>query len=82
MMGIISSGVLITGAERCEKPKSVQPGNQELVIVIQANNAEGWAVQPFIVVTGQYHLANCTEKATSRSIGLSPRPKMAGRVVR
>ncbi|EGU85420.1 hypothetical protein FOXB_04063 [Fusarium oxysporum f. sp. conglutinans Fo5176] len=34
------------------------PGNREWVTVIQAINAEGWAVQPFIVFAGQNHLAN------------------------
>ncbi|KAJ3454583.1 hypothetical protein MRS44_013183 [Fusarium solani] len=29
-----------------------------VVTVIQAINAEGWAIQPFIVVAGQYHLAS------------------------
>ncbi|KAG6996134.1 Tigger transposable element-derived protein 1 [Fusarium oxysporum f. sp. conglutinans] len=58
MMGMIGSGIVITGAERRGKPKSVQPGNREWVTVIQAINAEGWAIDPFIVVAGQYHLAN------------------------
>jgi len=58
MMGMIASGMVITGAERRGKPKSVQPGNREWVTVIQAINAEGWAIQPFIVAAGQYHLAN------------------------
>ncbi|KAG6980848.1 hypothetical protein FocnCong_v007738 [Fusarium oxysporum f. sp. conglutinans] len=57
-MGMIGSGIVITGAERRGKPKSVQPGNREWVTVIQAINAEGWAIDPFIVVAGQYHLAN------------------------
>ncbi|KAM6513396.1 hypothetical protein FALCPG4_18944 [Fusarium falciforme] len=58
MMGMIASGMVVTGAERRGRPKSVQPGNREWVTVIQAINAEGWAIQPFIVVAGQYHLAN------------------------
>ncbi|KAG6989045.1 Tigger transposable element-derived protein 1 [Fusarium oxysporum f. sp. conglutinans] len=58
MMGMIGSGIVITGAERRGKPKSVQPGNREWVTVIQAINAEGRAIDPFIVVAGQYHLAN------------------------
>jgi hypothetical protein len=58
MMGLIASGMVVTGAERRGNPKSVQPGNREWVTVIQAINAEGWAIQPFIVVAGQYHLAN------------------------
>jgi hypothetical protein len=58
MMGMISSGVVVTGAERRGKPKSVKPGNREWVTAIQAINAEGQAIPPFIVVAGQYHLAN------------------------
>ncbi|RKK11087.1 hypothetical protein BFJ65_g15079 [Fusarium oxysporum f. sp. cepae] len=58
MMGVIASGMVITGVERRGKAKSVQPGNREWVTVIQAINAEGWAIAPFIVVAGQYHLAS------------------------
>jgi hypothetical protein len=58
MMGMIGSGIVITGAERRGKPKSMQPGNREWVTVIQAINAEGRAIDPFIVVASQYHLAN------------------------
>jgi hypothetical protein len=58
MMGIISSGIVITSSERHGRPKSVQPGNREWVTVIQTINAEGRAIDPFIVVAGQYHLAN------------------------
>jgi hypothetical protein len=58
MMGMILSGIVITSSERLGRPKSVQPGNREWVTAIQAINAEGRAIDPFIVVAGQYHLAN------------------------
>ncbi|KAJ0134501.1 Uncharacterized protein HZ326_22450 [Fusarium oxysporum f. sp. albedinis] len=58
MMGVISSGIVVTSSERRGRPKSVQPGNREWVTAIQAINAEGRAIGPFIVVAGQYHLAN------------------------
>jgi hypothetical protein len=58
MMGIISSGTVITSAERRGKPKSVQPGNREWVTVIQAISADGQVVPPFFVVASQYHLRN------------------------
>jgi hypothetical protein len=62
MMGLIASGMVVTGAERRGRPKLVQTGNRECATVIQAINAEGWAIQPFIVVAGQYHLASwCRE---------------------
>ncbi|RYC78456.1 hypothetical protein BFJ63_vAg18671 [Fusarium oxysporum f. sp. narcissi] len=58
MMGMIASGMVVTGAERRERPKSVQPGSREWITVIQAINAEGQAIPPFIIGTGQYNLAN------------------------
>ncbi|KAF6514198.1 hypothetical protein HZS61_006454 [Fusarium oxysporum f. sp. conglutinans] len=58
MMGVIASGMVVTGAERRGRPKVVQPGNREWITVIQAINAEGQAIPPFIIGAGQYHLAN------------------------
>jgi hypothetical protein len=58
MMGVISSGIVVTSSERRGRPKSIQPGNREWVTAIQAINAEGRAIDPFIVVAGKYHLAN------------------------
>ncbi|KAF4453469.1 hypothetical protein F53441_3879, partial [Fusarium austroafricanum] len=58
IMGVIASGMVVTGAERRGRPKSVQPGNREWITVIQAINAEGQAIPPFIIGTGQYYLAN------------------------
>ncbi|KAJ3521022.1 hypothetical protein NM208_g13473 [Fusarium decemcellulare] len=58
LMGMIATEMVVTGSERRSKPKSVQPGNREWITVIQAINAEGQAIQPFIIGAGQYHLAN------------------------
>ncbi|RYC77643.1 hypothetical protein BFJ63_vAg19483 [Fusarium oxysporum f. sp. narcissi] len=58
MMGVIANGMVVTGTERRARPKLVQPGSREWVTVIQAINAEGWAIPPFIIGAGQYHLAN------------------------
>ncbi|RKK79343.1 hypothetical protein BFJ71_g16262 [Fusarium oxysporum] len=58
MMGVIASGMVVTGAERRGRPKAVQPGNREWITVIQGINAEGQAIPPFIIGAGQYHLAN------------------------
>ncbi|KAM5513515.1 fot5 transposase [Fusarium oxysporum f. sp. phaseoli] len=58
LMGMIAGGIVVTGTDRRGKPKSVQLGNREWITVIQAINADGWAVQPFIIGAGQYHLAN------------------------
>jgi hypothetical protein len=53
MMGVITSGMVVTGAERRGNPKKIQPGNREWVTVIQSISAGGWATPPFIVVAGQ-----------------------------
>lgn len=61
MMGVISSSMVVTDADRRGKPKLAQPGNREWVTVIQGVNSQGWAIPPFIVVAGQNHLANWYE---------------------
>jgi hypothetical protein len=64
MMGVIASGMVVTGAERRGNPKRVQPGNREWVTVIQSISAGGWAIPPFIVVAGQYHLSSWYQEST------------------
>jgi len=57
MMGKISSQLVVTGSEKRSRPKTIQPGNREWVTVIQGINATGWAIPPFIVFAGKYHLS-------------------------
>jgi hypothetical protein len=64
MMGMISSGMVVTGSEKLRRPKSVQPGNRKWITVIQTINAEGQAIEPFIIGTGQNHLASWHEEST------------------
>jgi hypothetical protein len=52
-MGVISTSKVVTGSERRNAPKTTQPGNREWVTVIQAVSAEGYAVQPFIILAGK-----------------------------
>jgi hypothetical protein len=47
----------VTGSERRGQPKAVQPGNCKWTIVIQGIDAAGWAIPPFIILAGQYHLS-------------------------
>ncbi len=56
-MGVISTAVVITGAERRSRPKTVQPGNREWVTIIQGVNCQGWAIPPFIIFAGKNHLS-------------------------
>ncbi|KAG6979124.1 Pogo transposable element with KRAB domain [Fusarium oxysporum f. sp. conglutinans] len=75
LMGMIASGMVVTGTERRGKPKSVQPGNREWITVIQAINAEGWEIAPFIIGAGQYHLANWYQESNlpgDWAIGTNP----------
>jgi hypothetical protein len=58
MMGIISTGTVVTSSERRSNAKLVQPGNRQWVTVIQGVNSQGWCVPPFIVVAGKYHLSS------------------------
>ncbi|KAJ6255782.1 hypothetical protein Dda_6081 [Drechslerella dactyloides] len=57
-MGMISTTTVVTGAESRDKAKLAQPGNREWATVIQGVGAEGWALPPFIILAGQYHLAS------------------------
>ena len=56
-MGVISTAVVVTGSERRNRPKAVQPGDREWTTIIQGISAVGWAVPPFIIFTGKYHLS-------------------------
>ncbi|ENH73467.1 hypothetical protein FOC1_g10008958 [Fusarium oxysporum f. sp. cubense race 1] len=58
IIGMIKPGIVITSSERRGIPKKIQPGNREWITVIQAVNAEGQSITPFIIGSGQYHLAN------------------------
>lgn len=58
MMGIISSSMVVTRADRRGRGKAVQPGNREWATAIVCINSEGWSVPPFLVVQGKNHLAS------------------------
>ncbi|KAH7556263.1 putative transposase [Bipolaris maydis] len=63
MMGKITTQLVVTASERRGRPKAVEPGNREWVTLIAAINAAGWAVPPFLVFAGQYHLSAWYEEA-------------------
>jgi hypothetical protein len=56
MMGKISTNVVVTSFKRRARPKRMQQDDREWIIVIQAVNFTGWAMPPYIVVTGRYYL--------------------------
>ena|SRR6266496_3751287 len=57
MMGKILSQLVVTGSERRNQPKAIQPGNREWTTVIQGINAARWAIPPFIIFAAMYHLS-------------------------
>jgi hypothetical protein len=57
-MGKISTSMVVTSSEQRARPKRMQQGDREWTIVIQAINSTGWAVPPYIIVAGRYHLSS------------------------
>lgn len=58
LMGQITTGMVVTRADRVARPRQAQPGSREWTTVIQAVNSQGWAVPPYIIVAGKTHLAS------------------------
>ena len=61
-MGVISSGMVVTGSERRGRPLAQQPGNREWVTSIMAINAMGRSIPPFIIFGGKYHQSSWYEE--------------------
>ncbi len=53
MIGVISTGVVVTSSDGRARAKKIQPGNREWVTVVQAVNSIGYAVPPYIIVAGK-----------------------------
>jgi hypothetical protein len=54
-MGVISTSKVITTSDRKGRPRTRQPGNQKWVTPIEAVNAKGWVIPPFIIYDGKLH---------------------------
>jgi hypothetical protein len=63
IMGQISSEMVITSAERQNRPRTTQQGNREWVTVIQGVGSYGYAVPPYIIVAGKNHLSSWYENS-------------------
>lgn len=57
-MGVISSSLVVTSANRHGRGKAVQPGNREWATAIVCCNGEGTSVPPFLVVQGKFYLSS------------------------
>src|SRR5450432_3930159 len=54
-MGVITTAKVITGAERSNRPVSIQPGNREWVTAIDCISSSGWSLPPVIIFEGKVH---------------------------
>jgi hypothetical protein len=57
MIGVISTGAVVTGSERRGRPKTVQQGDREWTSIIQGINAKGWTIPAFVIFQGKHHLS-------------------------
>ncbi len=58
MMGMISSSMVVTRADRRGRGKKLQPGNREWATAIECVSSDGFVLPPFLIVQGEYHLAS------------------------
>jgi hypothetical protein len=66
LMGKISTQLVVTSSDRSRRPKAVQPGDREWATVVQAVNAAGWAIPPYIILAATYHLSTWYEENLPR----------------
>jgi hypothetical protein len=57
-MGVISTSKVITTSDRKGRPRTKQPGNRTWVTTVEAVNARGWAIPPFVIFDGKLHQMN------------------------
>jgi hypothetical protein len=56
-MGVIATAKVVTSLEAKSRPKTIQLGNREWVLIIQGVNSYRWALLPFIIFKAQNHLS-------------------------
>jgi len=61
LMGMIAAQLVVTGSERRNRPRAIQPGDREWVTTIVGINASGWAIPPYIIFAGKLHLSTWYE---------------------
>ncbi|KAK1853028.1 transposase [Colletotrichum chrysophilum] len=60
---MIRPGMVVTRSDRIGKPKNIQPGNREWATAICCVGGDGYAMPPFLVVQGRFHLASWYSEA-------------------
>ena len=58
MMGVISSSMVVSNADRKGRSKAIQPGNREWATAVVCINGEGWALPPFLILQGRVHITS------------------------
>jgi hypothetical protein len=56
-MGVIITTRVVIGTDRAGRPRTVQPGNREWVIIIKCINALGGAIPPLVIFEAVMHQA-------------------------
>jgi hypothetical protein len=54
-IGVISTAKVISGAERSNRPISIQPGNREWVTAIDYISSARWSLLPVVIFEGKVH---------------------------
>lgn len=62
-MGLITSETVVTGSERRQKGRKIQPGNRTWTTVIQCISSVGAVLPPFIIVAAKTHLSSWYENS-------------------
>jgi hypothetical protein len=56
-MGVIATAKVVTGTDHSGRPRTVQPGNRELVTIIEYINALGGAIPLLAIFEAVMHQA-------------------------
>jgi hypothetical protein len=57
MMGVAATSKVVTSSDTVGRAIDIQLGNREWVTVIEAINAAGWVLPPFVILAGKLHQA-------------------------
>jgi hypothetical protein len=55
MIGVAATSKVVTSSDTVGRAIAIQPGNREWVTVIEAINALGWALPPFVILSGKLY---------------------------
>jgi hypothetical protein len=56
-MGVITTARVVKGTDRAGRPRTVQLGNREWITIIEAINAQEFAIPPLVIFEAMMHQA-------------------------